>query len=375
MFKASPTDIYEIDLTTATATPATTGGIPIINTDGSISKLQLNAFGYNSKDNYIWGQAYNSSNLVRIGSDYKGKLYPVANLPANPYVVGDVSPKTGFMYLAVGGSGATDQIYVIDLTQTTLTATALTTTQSFITDWAVSPIDGNLYAIYSTIINNGTQVNTSKLTLYRYLTKARTINGVTTAAGTRETLGTVAGGSTPIAAANFGAVFMDSNGSFYVVANASGYIHRIDRPDLLGASDESTAIAATYITTGPAATTNNNDGARCANSRVTTTLPVQLAAFAATAAPNRAVRLGWTTASELNNAYFEVQHSLDGRTFAAVGQVQGRGTSAQASTYSFTDAAPGAATTHYYRLRQVDADGTATFSPVQVVTLAVGSSP
>jgi hypothetical protein len=46
----------------------------------------------------------------------------------------------------------------------------------------------------------------------------------------------------------------------------------------------------------------------------------------------------------------------------------------QASAYSFVDAAPGSAATHYYRLRQVDLDGTSTFSPVQTVALAPVSS-
>jgi hypothetical protein len=119
----------------------------------------------------------------------------------------------------------------------------------------------------------------------------------------------------------------------------------------------------------------NSDGARNAFSRIPAgTLPVQLTAFSATATPSRTVRLDWQTASEVNNDYFEVQRSLDGHSFVVAGQVQGNGTSIQAHTYSFVDAAPGATATHYYRLRQVDLDGTSAFSPVQAVTLAAGSS-
>ncbi|RYY19840.1 MAG: hypothetical protein EOO36_04865 [Cytophagaceae bacterium] len=58
-----------------------------------------------------------------------------------------------------------------------------------------------------------------------------------------------------------------------------------------------------------------------------------------------------------------------------MGQVAGHQTSTQASAYSFVDATPGPEATHYYRLRQVDLDGTSTFSPVRVVSLAAGSSP
>jgi hypothetical protein len=49
----------------------------------------------------------------------------------------------------------------------------------------------------------------------------------------------------------------------------------------------------------------------------------------------------------------------------ALGQVAGAGTSSQARNYQFTDAT--AVGTNYYRLRQVDASGTESFSPVVVV--------
>lgn len=374
LFQNTPTDAYEIDLIAGTTARKTTGGL--------IAQTNMNAFGYNQKDGYIWGQINGQSQLVRVGSDYSAQTFSFtapSGYNETGFVVGDVSG-SGTMYLTRGGSGAggnsTTVIYAINLNQAPYTATILTSQGgTYLNDWAVSPIDGNLYTLYATITNNGVQANPSKLTLYRFLTSARTVNGVTTPAGTRETLGTVAGGSTPITASNFGAVFMDSDGSFYVVANAKGNIHRISRPDLLAASDENTAIAATFITTGPAATTNNNDGARCALSRVSAApLPVTLTSFTATAAPSRSVQLAWTTASEVNNDYFEVQHSLDGSTFAALGRVAGHQTTAQASAYSFVDAAPGTEATHYYRLRQVDLDGTSTFGPVRAVRLAAGSS-
>nr|GFD60764.1 hypothetical protein [Tanacetum cinerariifolium] len=59
----------------------------------------------------------------------------------------------------------------------------------FINDWAVSPVDGHLYAIYATIAAAG---NPTALTLFRVLTKAATAaNGTAMAAGTLQTLGTV----------------------------------------------------------------------------------------------------------------------------------------------------------------------------------------
>jgi hypothetical protein len=97
-------------------------------------------------------------------------------------------------------------------------------------------------------------------------------------------------------------------------------------------------------------------------------LPVSLVAFTAE-------RLGadgllrWTTASELNNAYFQVESSIDGTTFQPLGRVDGAGTSSQAHSYQFIDAALAryAMPLVYYRLRQVDAGGTSAYSTVRTV--------
>ncbi|RSK25244.1 LamG-like jellyroll fold domain-containing protein [Hymenobacter metallilatus] len=103
-------------------------------------------------------------------------------------------------------------------------------------------------------------------------------------------------------------------------------------------------------------------------------LPVKLTDFTAERQGADAL-LRWATAQELNNAYFEVESSADGRTFRSLGRVAGQGSSTQAHAYSFRDA--GLSRYHtplvYYRLRQVDANGTASFS--QVRTLAVGEVP
>jgi len=78
------------------------------------------------------------------------------------------------------------------------------------------------------------------------------------------------------------------------------------------------------------------------------------------------VRLRWTTASEQNSARFEVQRSADGHTFASVATVAAAGTSQLARTYgTLDDTAPPAAL--YYRLRQVDQDGTARYSATVAV--------
>jgi hypothetical protein len=96
-------------------------------------------------------------------------------------------------------------------------------------------------------------------------------------------------------------------------------------------------------------------------------LPVTLTSFGATRQASGTVQVAWATASEAHSAYFEVQRSLDGSTFATVAKVAAHGTTTQAHTYTSLDQAAPAAKL-YYRLRQVDTDGKHYFSPV--VTLA-----
>ncbi|RZL16176.1 MAG: T9SS type A sorting domain-containing protein, partial [Hymenobacter sp.] len=79
-----------------------------------------------------------------------------------------------------------------------------------------------------------------------------------------------------------------------------------------------------------------------------------------------------TTASEQNNDHFEVERSLDGASFVKIGRVAGHGTTSTNSAYTFTDAGIGAKVSGavYYRLRQVDLGGTATYSPVRTASFS-----
>ena len=88
-------------------------------------------------------------------------------------------------------------------------------------------------------------------------------------------------------------------------------------------------------------------------------LPVELTAFTAQQ-DGDTVGLRWQTASETNNAGFEVQRRVDGGPFATMGFVEGAGTSDEGRDYRFVDAQiPFAVDSLTYRLRQVDLDGTA----------------
>ncbi|WP_161599430.1 T9SS type A sorting domain-containing protein [Hymenobacter nivis] len=79
------------------------------------------------------------------------------------------------------------------------------------------------------------------------------------------------------------------------------------------------------------------------------------------------IRLRWATATERNNSRFEVQRSIDGQAFTVVGALPGHGNSFAAQEYAWLDAPSALNDLVYYRLRQVDTDGTGTYSPVAAV--------
>jgi len=94
-------------------------------------------------------------------------------------------------------------------------------------------------------------------------------------------------------------------------------------------------------------------------------IPVELESFTVQLVDMDVV-LNWTTASELNNQGFEIEQSFDNEEFTKIGFVPGFGTSTEIKSYSFTisDVEAGL---NYYRLKQIDFDGTETiYSSVEI---------
>jgi len=106
-------------------------------------------------------------------------------------------------------------------------------------------------------------------------------------------------------------------------------------------------------------------------------LPVELVRFGAQVVRAVDVQLTWRTATERNNDHFDVQRSPDGRTFETLARVAGRGTSSEPTNYAYLDAGIGqqASGTVYYRLHQVDRDGTDSYAPVQTVRFGKAGLP
>jgi hypothetical protein len=100
------------------------------------------------------------------------------------------------------------------------------------------------------------------------------------------------------------------------------------------------------------------------------TVPVELIAFEAVA-EGKDVVLTWKTASETNNAGFRIEHRPSGDgAFAVLGFLDGAGTTTEGQQYRYraTDLPPG---TYDFRLKQLDIEGAAQYSPIVEVTVVL----
>ncbi|MBK8775268.1 MAG: T9SS type A sorting domain-containing protein [Chitinophagaceae bacterium] len=103
--------------------------------------------------------------------------------------------------------------------------------------------------------------------------------------------------------------------------------------------------------------------------RSTNVVPVQLLGFNATKQQNKSL-LQWQTANELNSQGFEIQRSANASNWTAIGFVNSAG--ATAGNYSFTDIAP-LHKINYYRLKQVDINGSFTNSEIKFLDFSKNS--
>lgn len=81
---------------------------------------------------------------------------------------------------------------------------------------------------------------------------------------------------------------------------------------------------------------------------------------------HKTVLLEWTTANELNNKGFEVEHSKNGRDWLKLDVVSGIGTAQGVQQYHFVHSEPQQGL-NYYRLKQGDFDGIYTYSEIRTV--------
>lgn len=88
-------------------------------------------------------------------------------------------------------------------------------------------------------------------------------------------------------------------------------------------------------------------------------LPITLVSYQASVVNSESVKLEWITKSEHNNAFFTVEHSVDGKSWTKLEDVPGAGNSSKTLSYELFDHNPPSGIS-YYRLSQTDFDGTRT---------------
>ena len=109
---------------------------------------------------------------------------------------------------------------------------------------------------------------------------------------------------------------------------------------------------------------NDNDDYDPALIQVQPNLPIRLSYFEGTEKDCEVV-LSWGTESEINFSHFEIEKSTDGINFTMIDRVDGLGAEGTATDYSYTDTQTSAVA--YYRLKQVDLDGSFEYS--EIVTI------
>ncbi len=102
-------------------------------------------------------------------------------------------------------------------------------------------------------------------------------------------------------------------------------------------------------------------------------LPVEILNFDAGVIDNKYVQVIWQTSSESNSDRFFVEKSSNGRDWIYVGEVAAAGNSNTAKYYELFDSTPFFGTS-YYRLHEVDFDGSVITTPAKKVNLRTGSN-
>ncbi|MBE9461699.1 DUF6923 family protein [Dyadobacter subterraneus] len=341
-----PSTLYQYNITTGVRT--------------SVATLDryVNAIGYNNVDNLMWGYAPNTNEVARIDASGAVAGFIIPNLPKISYNVGDVM-NGGYLFLYSQNNGS---FYVVDVNParpatylklvdptagyaaevapygTTMSALA-------IADWSYNPKDGLFYALQS------------------FTAILATLDPATgTVTRKTDALTSTGASITGDAQSGFGATFLDNEGNLYVFANGSGNFYRIN------AASNTALLMSTSIASIA------NDGARC-NLAAPIPLPVTLVSFTVekNVSESPFALLKWTTSSETNSDYFEIERSETSKNWNTIGKIISNGESSATLSYSFKDTQPKSGE-NLYRLRMVDKDGTFAFSRIQSVTFDETSS-
>lgn len=319
----------------------------------------LNAIGYNVKDNLIWGYDRIAEQLFSLGSDGEISRFTIPNLVPTFLYKFNVGTCDTNGYLYLYEKDATEY-YTIDIDtsrdtylklvdpladfeEKTMAPWSTATSARTISDWAFNPTDGMIYALTDGIAGSPF-----------HIMQLDPLTGVSTILSGAVTGDGVQDGGNPWQA--YGSCFFDIEGNFLVFGNVNGHLFLVDID---------TKLATRVTETGTP--TNSNDGAFCPVAFYSP-LPVTLLFFEVEKYNEKSI-LKWATASEQNSKGFGIERSPDGQhwsTISFVATLAEDENSATPLAYAFTDNSP-LVGINFYRLKQVDIDGSYEYSEVRMV--------
>jgi hypothetical protein len=156
--------------------------------------------------------------------------------------------------------------------------------------------------------------------------------------------------------------------------STAGFTDVIDH--IIGSDEMSSAFVTarigtpqTYINTFNTKTTDHYPVMAKFNLPNVPIIPVELLTFEAALLGDKLVQLNWTTATELNSDYFDIEKSTDGKIFHFIGKTNAAGYSNQKKDYHYADTDISDGKVLYYRLKQVDKNGQFQYSKTVSVAL------
>ena len=315
--------VLDFDAGTFTAPTSLTTGI-------------INAVGYNITDDYLWGYHTGQNRLARISDGFDVDLYQIPGLPEVNYVAGDVDAG-GVLWLFEESSTVMRRVDVNPASANYLKRLSdVTVPQMNTQDFAFNNADGQIYGLR---VSGG-----NFRTLY-------TLNPTT---GERSNLGVLTGG---LPNSSYEGAYLDASERL-LFSNTGGEVWGL-------VNFTSGNLEAEKIMDGPTSNSGEGDACFCQTASFNIVLPVKWLNFTARKVDDF-VLLNWSTASEVNNDYFEIQRSINGLDFVSIAKVKGSGNSNTIVHYEYRDTIPSLGY-NYYRIKQVDYDAAFEFSETQVV--------
>jgi uncharacterized repeat protein (TIGR01451 family) len=217
---------------------------------GGSLPIQLNALGFNSRDNYLYAMEVSAPNLYRLGQGGAELVGSIAGLTGYSTPTGAAFDEGGRFYLAGQGSGniTPSTIFRIDNIPSSGTSASLAVARAYALNGTATNFGDMAFSTVSEGVD-GTLYGTTGTTHYRI----QLSNAASTANFTTATVSPSVGG--------IGSAFFDRpSDSFFVFDNGASVFYRINNY----ASGTPTATSVAAIPPGFVGASNPTDGAQCA---------------------------------------------------------------------------------------------------------------